>query len=81
MAHYYLHLRDATDEILDLEGIDFADFEALQVGTLACARDIISDDIKNRGVMDQRYRIDAEDLTGAIIHTLSFKDAVTIVYG
>ena len=81
MARYYLHLRDATDEILDLEGIDFANFEALHAGTLACARDIMSDDIKNRGVMDQRYRIDVEDLTGAIIHTLSFKDAVTIMYG
>jgi hypothetical protein len=81
VARYYLHLRDGTDEILDLDGIDFSDLEALQTGTLTCARDIISDDIRSEGVMDQRYRIDAEDASGRIVHTLSFKDAVTIIYG
>jgi hypothetical protein len=81
VARYYLHLRDGTDEILDLDGIDFSDLEALHTGTLTCARDIISADIRSQGVMDQRYRIDAEDSSGRIVHTLSFREAVMIIYG
>jgi hypothetical protein len=46
---------------------------------LTGARDVISNDVKSAGVMDLRYRIDAEDRAGEIVHSLAFADAVKII--
>lgn len=70
--------RDGTDEILDPEGIEFLDLDALRTGVLKNVRDVMSGDIK-RGVIDFRYRIEAEDEAGTVVHALHFKDAVDII--
>jgi hypothetical protein len=80
MPLYYLHLRDGTDETLDDEGREFADSDALREFVLTSARDILSSDIKN-GLMDLRFRIDAEDEAGQVVYTLPFKHAVSIIPG
>ena len=78
MARYFLHLRDSVDELIDADGRDYADLEALKEAVLFTARDLMSGDIRN-GIVDLRYRIDAEDATGSIVYTLPFKHAFSII--
>ena len=78
LARYFMHLRDSVDEILDPEGRDYATMEDLREAVLFCARDLIAGDIRN-GVVDFRYRIDAEDGAGAVVYSLPFKHAFSII--
>ena len=79
MARYFLHLRDGTEEVLDPEGVDYTDMEAVRRAVLAGARDVMANDLKSGGVLDLSFRIDAENGTGKIVHTLPFKHAVNII--
>ena len=79
MTRYFLHLRDHVDEILDPEGLELVDLDAVKKAVLEGARDSISNEIKSEGVMDLRYRIDAENEAGEVVHSLPFKDAVNII--
>ena len=79
MARYFLHLRDGSDSMIDEEGQEFADPDALRLSVLEAARDVISGDAK-RGLLDLRFRIEAEDENGAVVYTLPFKHAVSIVW-
>jgi hypothetical protein len=78
MARYFFHLRNGIDEILDPEGKEFDSMEALRESVLFCARDLLAGDLRN-GVMDFRYRIDAEREDGVVIYSLAFKHAVNII--
>jgi hypothetical protein len=79
MTRIYLHLRDHTDEILDPDGVEVSGMRAIRKAVAEGARDVIAGDIKSTGVMDQRYRIDAETDAGQIVYSLPFKDAVRII--
>jgi hypothetical protein len=78
MAQYFLHLRDSVDELLDPEGQEYADLEAVKKSVLLGARDLLAGDMKN-GMLDLRYRIDAENSEGKIVYTLPFKHAFAII--
>jgi hypothetical protein len=78
MARYFLHLRDGTDEILDPEGSEFADLDALRKAVLVSARDLIAGDVRE-GVIDFRFRIEAENEAGEVIYSLPFKNAVSVI--
>jgi hypothetical protein len=78
VARYYMQLRDGTDHLLDPEGIEYADLDDLRKKVLLAVRDLISGDVKN-GVIDLRFRIDAEDRDGVIVYTLGFSEAVKII--
>ena len=78
MARYYLHLRDGTEQLLDEEGVEFASLDAMRKGVMLAARDLIKGDIDG-GIIDFRFRIDAEDGAGDIIYTLPFKHALNII--
>jgi hypothetical protein len=78
MTRYFMNLRDGTEELLDPEGIDYASMDALRIAVMVTARDLMRGDIE-RGVLDLRFRIDAEDDGGAIVYTLPFKHAVNII--
>ena len=78
MARYFMHLRDGTEQILDPEGLEFPNIEAMRKAVLVSARDLMTGDIRE-GVMDLRFRIDVEDEAGEIIYTLPFKHAVNII--
>jgi hypothetical protein len=73
-----MHLRNGSDELLDCEGVDLSDLEAIRKNVMTAARDILSGDLRN-GLVDLRYRIDAEDELGKIVYTLAFKDAFRII--
>ena len=42
------------------------------------ARDTIAGDVQN-GVIDLRYRIDAENEAGQVVYSLPFKHAVSVI--
>jgi hypothetical protein len=73
-----MHLRDGVDETLDPEGLEFVDIDALRTAVLFTARDLMAGDIRN-GIVDLRFRIDAEDENGTIVYTLSFQHALNII--
>src|SRR5829696_1043878 len=78
VARYFMHLRDGTEQILDPEGLEFPNIEALRKAVLVSARDLMTGDIRE-GVIDLRFRIDVEDEGGTIIYSLPFKHAVNII--
>jgi hypothetical protein len=78
VARYYMQLRDGTEQLLDPDGIEYADMDDLRKKVLIAARDLISGDAKG-GVIDFRFRIDAEDREGVIVYTLGFAEAVQII--
>jgi hypothetical protein len=73
-----MNLRDGTEELLDPEGVDYVSLEALRTAVLGAVRDLMSGDVR-RGLVDLRFRIDAEDADGVIVYTLPFKHAVNII--
>jgi hypothetical protein len=78
MPRYFMHLRNHIDEVLDPEGVEMVNLDAVKKAVLASARDVMVGDLK-KGLLDLRYRIDAENMAGAIIFTLPFKHAVNII--
>ncbi len=78
MARYFMHLRNGTDELLDSEGVELVDMEAVRTNVMTAARDVLGGDLRN-GVVDLRYRIDAENEGGAIVYTLPFSKAFSII--
>jgi hypothetical protein len=71
-----MNLRNGTDELIDSEGADYESLDALRKSVLATARDLMGHDMA-QGLIDLRFRIDAEDTDGVIVYTLHFKHAVT----
>ena len=79
MTRYFMNLRDGTEQLLDPDGIEYASLEALRKAVLMTVRGLMSSDMKDGGVIDFRFRIDAEDSDGVIVYTLPFKHAVNII--
>lgn len=78
MPRYYLQLRNHTEEMLDPEGMEYPDEDALVSAALFNARDLIAGEAQ-RGVVDLRFRIDAEDEHGSLVYSLPFTDAVKVI--
>ena len=78
MTRYFMNLRDGTEELLDPDGLEFVSLDELRKAVLATARDLMCGDMV-AGVLDFRFRIDAEDGAGVIVYTLPFKHAVNII--
>jgi hypothetical protein len=78
MARYFLNLRDGTEELLDPDGIDYPSMEALRAAVLATVRDLMSGDVRS-GLLDLRFRIDAEDTAGEVVYSLPFNHALSII--
>lgn len=78
MPKFFMHLRDGSEEALDPDGRDYDDLEALRAVVLLNARDCMSGDMLG-GIIDLRFRIDAEDEDGKIVYSLPFKHAFSII--
>ena len=78
MPRYFMQLRDGSDELLDPDGIEHSDLDALRRGVLKGVRSLLSEDVRD-GVIDLRFRIDAEDHNGIIVYALSFAEALQII--
>lgn len=77
MALYFLHLRDGTDILLDPEGRDLDGPAAIAGAALVTARSMISHDALS-GAIKLGYRIDVEDTSGKVVHSLEFRDAILL---
>jgi hypothetical protein len=75
MARYSMHLRDGTENLLDPDALEFASVEALRTAVLLSARDLLAHDAGN-GMLDSRFRIDAENEDGAIVYSIQLRHAV-----
>jgi len=78
MTRYFMHLRDGTSELLDPDGVEFETMAALRTAVMATIRDLMCGDIRN-GLIDLRFRIDAENEAGSIVYSLAFDDAINII--
>lgn len=74
MARYSMHLRDGTEKYLDPTALDFSSLEALRKAVLITACDILERDAGN-GILDGRFRIDAEDEVGAVVYSVDLDHA------
>ena len=74
MARYSMHLRDGTEKLVDRHSREYSSLEALRSAVMIAARDILTRDAGN-GMLDFRFRIDAEDEDGAIVHSLQLVNA------
>jgi hypothetical protein len=81
MAQYFMHLRGENHKQLDSKGREFPSLMALRNAVLFRARDLLSgEDCTGAALhLDPRSRIDAEDASGSVVHTLSFKHAATFI--
>ena len=61
-----------------MNGDDLPFIEAVRLAVMRNARDTIAGDVRN-GIVDFRYRIDAENEAGQVVYSLPFKHAVNIV--
>jgi hypothetical protein len=79
MSLYYFHLVDGTDVLLDPEGQELKDLQAVAKSALLEARSIISGEVRTGHVrLDQSIIV--EDGEGKTIHRLPFTDAMTIIW-
>jgi hypothetical protein len=76
MARYSMHLRDGTEKLVDPRALEFPSLEALRTAVLITARELLTRDAGD-GMLDFRFRIDAEDEVGAIVYSLQLKHAHT----
>jgi hypothetical protein len=74
MARYSMHLRDGTENFVDPDALEFPSFEALRVAVLITACDLLKRDA-GEGMLDGRFRIDAQDELGAIVYSVELDDA------
>ena len=79
MPRYFTHLIDGEDRTLDPDGTEMA-ADAIERHALHNARDCIAGDARG-GVIDLHYRLEIHDEAGAVVHELSFADAVKIIRG
>ena len=77
MACYYFHLCDGQDTLLDSEGREIGDPALLRGLVLKDARAIIAQDAI-AGHIQLGQSIQVQDESGAVVHELHFRDAVTI---
>jgi hypothetical protein len=78
MSHYYFHLRDGVDILIDEEGRHLDGIDDIAPAALLEARSIISDDARS-GCIRLDLRIDVEDASHKVVYSLDFSDAVEIV--
>lgn len=77
MHKYFFHLIDSIEVCLDPEGVRLP-HEAIEDAALLQARDCMAGDVKE-GRLRLDYRIDVHNEAGALVHSLSFADAIEIV--
>ena len=76
MAVYFFHLRNHADVLLDPEGREHEGGK-IAAAALSEAREIIAADVRT-GNVDLNQNIEVEDSGGAVVHRVSFEDAVSI---
>jgi hypothetical protein len=77
VARYYFNLPEGSDVLLDPEGCVLPDLAAAVERSLQTAREMLSADVLE-GRLPLAMRLDIANEAGAVVHSLSFPDAVVI---
>ena len=75
---YFFHLRDGSERLLDPQGAEIDDPALISPMVLREARTLISQEALS-GEINLGQRIEVEDDTGRLVHSLQFADAVRIL--
>ncbi len=73
-----LHLIETAEIIFDDDGRDFPNIEAAHQEAIRAIRDIVAEEIKNRGHADLDRRIDITEVDGSLMLCVPFTDVVTV---
>ena len=76
VARYSMHLRDGTEKLMDTRPQEYLSAEALRAAVAAKARELLARD-GGEGILDFRFRIDAEDEAGVVVYSLRLEAAAT----
>lgn len=77
MPRYFFNLIN-SERIVDDEGSELPDLEAARVSAIVSAREILREDlVKGELPLSLCFRV--TDESGALVFTLPFKDAVSVV--
>jgi hypothetical protein len=76
MARYFFHLYNDTI-VMDEEGVELADLEAAHVNGIKEARELMLDTVA-AGRINFSHWIDIADETGAVVGSVSFREAVAV---
>ena len=74
---YYFHLLNGVDVLLDPEGRDLENLEAVKSVALREVRMLISHEALS-GVLDLNQRLEIRDEADTVVHRLEFAEAVSI---
>ena len=77
MAVYYFHLQDGPDELRHEEGVELPTVASMEAQALDAARSILSTEARE-GRLPLNLGLSVEDARGAVVHRLSFGDAISI---
>jgi hypothetical protein len=77
LALYFFHLCDGRDTLIDPDGRDVGELSLISVAALKEARAMISQDALGGKIFLGQF-IEVRDEGGKLIHSLSFRDAVTV---
>jgi hypothetical protein len=75
LMHFNL-LEPGADELVDAEGVDLPDVEAAWKFSLRTARDIMGEELKERGGQCKGWSISVTDQAGTILLVFSFDEAL-----
>jgi hypothetical protein len=76
-VRFYFHLICDID-VPDEEGFELPDLEAARENAREQARGLIGELMKTDGRIVLSHRVDIEDLSGAVLDTIYFRDVVSI---
>lgn len=77
MPRYFFHIREGSELIEDLEGVDLPDIASVEEEAIQAAREILADRIKSGKVIDgQAFHV--VDANGARVAQIPFKAALRL---
>ena len=78
MPRYYFHLCECDGQVPDEEGMELPDLGAADRVAVRATRDLMASAVL-RGELPLSHAIEITDQRGAVLKTISFAQAVTIV--
>ena len=76
MDRFFFHVFDDI-EARDDDGEELPDLDAARAWAMAGARSLACEQVE-RGCLDLRHRIDIADVSGQILASVSFREAVSV---
>lgn len=76
MPVYFFHILRGTARIEDEEGEELPDMAAARQEVVASVRDLVADDMRSGQPIDLSDRIEIANLSGRVMATMTFREAI-----